>query len=128
MGYFLATISRTLRAAAPMPGGAAETDLETTGVGVVPVSIVGVLLSGVMLSMPGGISVPALASTRAAKPSPLTALRQQLFGIAAANEPRSALAERCLIAIEKLRDEHGRIDDEPRHPDIDSGQAWPLTK
>jgi len=57
---------------------------------------------------------------------PLTALRQQLFGIAAANEPRSALAERCLLTIEKLRDEHGRIDDEPRHPNIDSGQAWPF--
>jgi hypothetical protein len=55
----------------------------------------------------------------------LAALRKQLFGLLAANDGQSKLAERCLIAIEELRDEHGRIDDEPRHPDIDSGRPWP---
>ena len=50
----------------------------------------------------------------------LAPLRQQLFGLAAGAGPEAALAGRCLIAIEKLRDEHGRIADEPRHPDI----AW----
>jgi hypothetical protein len=56
---------------------------------------------------------------------PLTALRKELFGLVAADNTQSALAEACLIKIEKLRDRHGRIDDEPRHPDIESGRAWP---
>lgn len=56
---------------------------------------------------------------------PLLAVRKQLFGMTVVNDTQSALAERCLISIEKLRDEHGRISDEPRHPDIDSGRAWP---
>jgi hypothetical protein len=56
---------------------------------------------------------------------PLAALRKQLFGLFAANDAQSAVAEACLITIEELRDEHGRIDDEPRHPDIDSGRPWP---
>lgn len=56
----------------------------------------------------------------------LTAFRQELFGIAVANEARSALAERSLLAIEKIRDSHGRINDEPRHPDIGSGRPWPI--
>jgi hypothetical protein len=59
---------------------------------------------------------------------PLTKLRQRLFAIAVANDPRAVLAKRCLITIEKLRDEYGRIDDEPRHPDISSGIAWPLIR
>jgi hypothetical protein len=58
----------------------------------------------------------------------LAALREQLLGIAMASEALSTLAERCLISVEKLRDEHGRIDGEPRHPDIDSGQAWLLIR
>jgi hypothetical protein len=58
----------------------------------------------------------------------LAGLRQQLFGIVLANEARSALAERCLISIEKLRDEHGRVADEPRHPDLESGRAWPIVR
>jgi hypothetical protein len=56
----------------------------------------------------------------------LTALRQQFFELAVGTSVQAAIAERCLISIEKLRDEHGRIDDEPRHPDIASGGAWPL--
>ena len=58
----------------------------------------------------------------------LTTFRQELFGIAVANEARSTLAERCLLAIEKIRDSHGRINDEPRHPDIGSGRAWPIVR
>ena len=56
----------------------------------------------------------------------LAAFRLQLFGLAVGGGPRAALAERCLLAIEKLRDEHGRIADEPRHPDIGSERPWPL--
>lgn len=56
---------------------------------------------------------------------PLAALRKQLFGLFAANDSQSALAEACLITIDELRDEHGRIDEEPRHPDIESERPWP---
>ena len=58
----------------------------------------------------------------------LAELRRELFAIASANNAQSALAERCLVAIDKLRDAYGRIDDEPRHPDIASGQPWPLVR
>jgi hypothetical protein len=57
---------------------------------------------------------------------PLTRLRRQLFGLAVARGPQSSVAESCLIAIDELRDEHGRVDEEPRHPDIASGRAWPI--
>jgi hypothetical protein len=56
----------------------------------------------------------------------LASFRQQLFALAVGDGPKAALAERCLISIEKLRDEHGRLADEPHHPDISSGRRWPL--
>jgi hypothetical protein len=56
---------------------------------------------------------------------PLVEFRKELFAMLAANDAQSALAEACLNEIESLRDEHGRISDEPRHPDILSDQAWP---
>lgn len=55
----------------------------------------------------------------------LTGLRKMLFGMVLANSAESALAIASLNEIEELRDEHGRVNDEPRHPDIDSGQPWP---
>jgi hypothetical protein len=56
----------------------------------------------------------------------LTTLRKKLFELVVAKSDQAALAEACLNYIEELRDEHGRIDDEPRHPDIRSGLAWPI--
>jgi hypothetical protein len=56
---------------------------------------------------------------------PLTALRKQLFDLVAAGNKESSLAEACLIKIDRLRDRHGGIEGEPRHPDIDSGRSWP---
>ncbi len=58
---------------------------------------------------------------------PLIALRQQLFELMQETDARSALAEASLIAIEEVRDEAGRPDDEPRHPLIESGLPWPRT-
>ena len=52
-------------------------------------------------------------------------LRKKLFGIAAAASPQSAAATYCLEFIDKLRDEYGSVDTEPRHPDIRSGHFWP---
>lgn len=56
----------------------------------------------------------------------LAELRRELFGLTLAGDAQSRLAQACLIEIEELRDEHGRVDDEPRHPDISSGQPWPI--
>lgn len=58
----------------------------------------------------------------------LTELRRELFGMVLANDAKSPLAETCLVEIDELRDEHGRIDDEPRHPDISSGKPWPIVR
>jgi len=58
----------------------------------------------------------------------LAELRQELFGLALANDAQSRLAESCLVEVEELRDEHGRVDDEPRHPDISSGRPWPIIR
>lgn len=57
---------------------------------------------------------------------PLTDLRARLFSMLPANDERSALAKECLVAIDDHRDEYGRVGDEPRHPDITTGRAWPI--
>jgi hypothetical protein len=56
----------------------------------------------------------------------LASLRKDLFGLVVAGGDDASLAEACLNYIEELRDEHGRIDDEPRHPDVRSGRPWPV--
>jgi hypothetical protein len=56
---------------------------------------------------------------------PLVEFRKELFAMMQAGGAEADLAEVCLNKIEKLRDEHGRISDEPRHPDIASGSPWP---
>ena len=56
----------------------------------------------------------------------LTALRKDLFGLVVAGSHHATLAEASLNYIDELRDEHGRINDEPRHPYVRSGRAWPI--
>jgi hypothetical protein len=56
---------------------------------------------------------------------PLNALRKELFARVLAANDQSLLAEASLTYIDKLRDEHGRMGDEPRHPDIQTGRVWP---
>ena len=51
-------------------------------------------------------------------------LRKALFEMI--DGPSGELAEGCLVRIDKLRDEHGRVEFEPRHPDIGTGRPWPL--
>ncbi len=57
---------------------------------------------------------------------PLVQLRQELFAMTRGEGPQATLAMRCLLTIERARDEHGRPASEPRHPDIGSGFAWPI--
>lgn len=51
-------------------------------------------------------------------------LRKALFGMI--DGPSGALAQACLVQIDKIRDEHGRVEFEPRHPDSDSKRPWPF--
>lgn len=37
-------------------------------------------------------------------------------------------ATRCLNLMDKLRDEYGAPESEPRHPDLASGKQWPILK
>ena len=52
-------------------------------------------------------------------------LRVQLFRRAIGDERRRESAFMLLGQIEEWRLEHGRPTDEPRHPDLASGQPWP---
>ena len=58
--------------------------------------------------------------------APLKGLREALFKMIVESKSESKLAEVCLTEIDKQRDIYGRVEDEPRHPDIASGKAWPL--
>jgi hypothetical protein len=60
------------------------------------------------------------------QPVALTELRRRLCAMLRGKEAEAALARACLIAIDNLRDEYGTAEFEPRHPDIASGQAWPI--
>jgi hypothetical protein len=57
---------------------------------------------------------------------PLNSLRKELFARVIADNSESAMSNASLSYIDKLRDEYGRVGDEPRHPDIQTGHAWPL--
>jgi len=52
-------------------------------------------------------------------------LRALLFRMAIGDEKRRKSALMLLGKIEEWRLEHGRPTDEPRHPDLASGQSWP---
>ena len=57
---------------------------------------------------------------------PLTDLRRELFARVRASDNDSALASESLTIIDVLRDEHGAVLAEPRHPDIATGVPWPM--
>jgi hypothetical protein len=58
-------------------------------------------------------------------PVPLTELREELFEMLNGTPQEVGLAAGCLEAVDKLRDEYGSPESEPRHPDISSGRPWP---
>ncbi|WP_156917568.1 NACHT domain-containing protein [Salinarimonas rosea] len=57
--------------------------------------------------------------------TPLPELRMRLFSMLMAGDAAGTLAEKCLVTLDLLRDENGRLNDEPRHPDISAGRPWP---
>jgi hypothetical protein len=54
------------------------------------------------------------------------ALRKRLFAMLSGSSAQARLAESSLVLIDDLHDRLGRVDTEPRHPDIASGRPWPL--
>jgi hypothetical protein len=57
---------------------------------------------------------------------PIPELRKKLFELIEGED--SHLAYASLTLIDEIRDEYGRVDLEPRHPDIETGRSWPLRK
>ncbi len=58
-------------------------------------------------------------------PVPAVELRQKLLAMTGSGG-RDDPAARCLKLIDKLRDEYGAPEAEPRHPDLASGRPWPI--
>ena len=56
---------------------------------------------------------------------PLPNLRKRLFALTEHDTAEARLAAACLATIDELRDDYGRAESEPRHPDIESGRPWP---
>jgi hypothetical protein len=54
-----------------------------------------------------------------------TALRRKLLAMTTDGGPHDAAA-RVLREIDRVRDENGAPEDEPRHPDLASGKPWPI--
>ncbi len=58
-------------------------------------------------------------------PVAATKVRRQLLAMTTNGGPHDAAA-RVLREIDRVRDENGAPDDEPRHPDLVSGKPWPI--
>lgn len=58
-------------------------------------------------------------------PVPATELRRRLLAMTG-SDGKDDPAARCLNLIDKLRDEYGAPESEPRHPDLASGRPWPI--
>jgi NACHT C-terminal Alpha/Beta 2 len=58
-------------------------------------------------------------------PASVGLIRKQLFDMRGGTGQEAALASRCLVEIDELRDEYGIAGNDPRHPDVMSGIPWP---
>lgn len=58
-------------------------------------------------------------------PVPITDVRKSLLAIVNCGGEKDRAA-RCLEIIDRVRDEYGAPETEPRHPDLVSGKPWPL--
>jgi hypothetical protein len=58
-------------------------------------------------------------------PVPAVELRQNLLAMTTDGSPTD-VAARCLNQIDKIRDDYGTPDSEPRHPDLAAGKSWPI--
>jgi hypothetical protein len=58
-------------------------------------------------------------------PTPALEVRRKLLAMTTDGGPSDAAA-RTLNEIDKIRDEYGAPETEPRHPDLKSGKPWPI--
>ncbi|KGT77322.1 hypothetical protein MA20_22275 [Bradyrhizobium japonicum] len=58
-------------------------------------------------------------------PVPAVELRRKLFAMTSDGGPRD-VATRWLNDVDRIRDEYGLPEGEPRHPDLASGRQWPI--
>ena len=58
-------------------------------------------------------------------PTPALEVRRKLLAMTT-DGGRSDAAARTLNEIDKIRDEYGAPETEPRHPDLKSGKPWPI--
>ena len=58
-------------------------------------------------------------------PIPALEVRRKLLAVTTDGGPSDAAA-RTLTEIDKIRDEYGTPETEPRHPDLKSGKPWPI--
>lgn len=59
-------------------------------------------------------------------PVPVDELRRRLYVLVLTRTSEAGVARRCLALIDGIRDDYGYPESEVRHPDIRSGQPWPL--
>lgn len=59
-------------------------------------------------------------------PLPVDELRRRLYVLALTQTGEAGVARQCLALIDGIRDDFGYPESEVRHPDIRSGQPWPL--
>ncbi len=60
-------------------------------------------------------------------PSSAIEIRKKLLEMSVNDPERNAAARHVLASIDELRDEHGRPENEPRHPCLESGVPWPIS-
>lgn len=58
---------------------------------------------------------------------PAVEVRRKLLAMTTDGGPTDAAA-RCLNLIDKIREDYGTPESEPRHPDLASGKAWPIMR
>ena len=58
-------------------------------------------------------------------PIPVVDLRRKLLAMTTDGGPKD-VAARWLNLVDKIRDEYGLPEGEPRHPDLSSGKPWPI--
>jgi len=60
-------------------------------------------------------------------PSSAVEMRKKLLEMTVNDPQRNEAAKHVLASIDELRDEHGRPENEPRHPCLESGVPWPIS-
>jgi hypothetical protein len=69
--------------------------------------------------------IPGRENTFNIHPASVAHVRRFLFSLLRGTPQEAELAKNCLTAIDVLRDEYGIAENDPRHPDVKSGNPWP---